>query len=273
MDDEWVGMYELLDPHALRYLLTQLKIINEGAFVQKIEGKGLSTNDYTNEEKQKLGNVESGAQVNIIESIDVDNVVLTPDASKNIHIDLSGKVDVVPGKGLSTNDYTNEEKQKLGNVESGAQVNVVETIKVNNVTLTPDANKAVNIDISGKADLNSPSFTGTPTAPNVLVSDDSTKIANTAFVKDAIEAALSGKIDLHFLFLSELPSTGVVGTFYFIPAEDPETGIDEWEEYVWDVENNRFERIGSAKVDLTDYFNKTNLPAITDAQIDAILAS
>ena len=65
----------------------------------------------------------------------------------------------------------------------------------------------------------------------------------------------------------------MVGTFYFIPAAHTETGVDEWEEYVWDATNSRFERIGAAKLDLTDYFNTSNLPAITNAQIDAILAN
>lgn len=37
---------------------------------------------------------------------------------------LSGKVDKVAGKGLSTNDYTTTEKNKLAGIEAGAQVNV-----------------------------------------------------------------------------------------------------------------------------------------------------
>ena len=65
----------------------------------------------------------------------------------------------------------------------------------------------------------------------------------------------------------------MVGTFYFIPAAVGQTGVDEWEEYVWDATNSVFERIGAATLDLTDYFNTTNLPAITNAQIDAILAN
>lgn len=37
---------------------------------------------------------------------------------------LSGKVDKVTGKGLSTNDYTTEEKSKLGTIAQGAEPNV-----------------------------------------------------------------------------------------------------------------------------------------------------
>jgi hypothetical protein len=61
--------------------------------VDKVIGKGLSANDYTNAEKSKLGAIagtNTGDQ------------------------DLSGKVDKVSGKDLSTNDYSTIEKSKLG---------------------------------------------------------------------------------------------------------------------------------------------------------------
>ncbi len=37
---------------------------------------------------------------------------------------MDNKVDKVPGKGLSENNYTNDEKSKLGNIENGAEINV-----------------------------------------------------------------------------------------------------------------------------------------------------
>lgn len=40
-----------------------------GMKVDKIEGKGLSTNDYTTTEKNKLGGIEAGAQVNTVNSV------------------------------------------------------------------------------------------------------------------------------------------------------------------------------------------------------------
>ena len=40
------------------------------------------------------------------------------------HQDISGKVDKVTGKGLSTNDYTTTEKNKLAGIAAGAEVNV-----------------------------------------------------------------------------------------------------------------------------------------------------
>lgn len=56
-------------------------------------------------------------------------------------------VQPISGKGLSTNDYTNDEKTKLAGIAEGAEVNEIESIKVNNTTINPDANKVVNITV------------------------------------------------------------------------------------------------------------------------------
>ena len=72
----------------------------------------------------------------------IKNVFATKDS-------LNDKVDKETGKGLSTNDYTTAEKNKLNDVASGAQVNVIETVKVNNTALTPSS-KAVNITVPTK---------------------------------------------------------------------------------------------------------------------------
>lgn len=44
---------------------------------------------------------------------------------------LLGKVDKEDGKGLSANDFTDQDKSKLDNIESGAQVNLIESISIN----------------------------------------------------------------------------------------------------------------------------------------------
>lgn len=187
------------------------------------------------------------------------------------------------GKGLSSNDYTTAEKTKLAGIAEGATANVgtVTGVSMNNGNpIAPGVDGTVNLgtvltqhqDISMKANLNSPQFSGTPTVPTAVTSTNNTQAASTAFVKAAIAAALDGRVELDFRFLDELPETGVKGIFYFIPSEDPTTD-DVWVEYVWDDENQTFEKIGSAQVDLTGYFNTTNLPAITNAQIDEILAT
>ena len=59
---------------------------------------------------------------------------------------LSGKVDKVDGKGLSTNDYTSAEKTKLSGIATGAQANVLEGIQKNGNTVTI-TNKIANITV------------------------------------------------------------------------------------------------------------------------------
>lgn len=73
----------------------------------------------------------------------LDNI---PDGSNR---KLSNYVVKDGGKVLSTNDYTTAEKNKLASIANGAQVNVIETVKVNNAALTPSS-KAVNITVPTK---------------------------------------------------------------------------------------------------------------------------
>lgn len=58
--------------------------------------------------------------------------------------ELGNKVDKVTGKGLSTNDYTTAEKTKLSGIAANAQVNVIESVKVNGTALEV-TDKAVNV--------------------------------------------------------------------------------------------------------------------------------
>ena len=102
-------------------------------------GKGLSSNDYTATEKEKLRQVESGAQKNVQadwDATDGDALILNkPEIPDAVTVDANAgtitvgaaTLDVVlkeMGKGLSEADYTAAEKEKLLGIESGAQKNV-----------------------------------------------------------------------------------------------------------------------------------------------------
>ena len=121
--------------------LDALTVVVNGK-VDKVQGKGLSQNDFTNAYKNKLDGIEAGAQVNTVTSVagktgavtlqksdvGLGNVDNTSDLNKPIstatQTALDGKVDKVAGKGLSQNDFTNALKSKLDGIESGAEVNV-----------------------------------------------------------------------------------------------------------------------------------------------------
>ena len=62
------------------------------------------------------------------------------------YTELAKKVDKVDGKGLSTNDYTTTEKNKLSGIATGAQVNVLEKVSVNGTEQTI-TNKGVDIAV------------------------------------------------------------------------------------------------------------------------------
>ena len=121
-------------------------------------------------DKIKLNAIEAGAQVNTVTGVKGDsessyrtgNINITPtniglgnvnntsDADKPIstaqQAALDEKVDKVSGKGLSTNDYTTDEKNKLAGIAAGAQVNVIESVKVNGTAQTI-SNKEIDIPV------------------------------------------------------------------------------------------------------------------------------
>lgn len=108
---------------------------------------------------------------------------------------VNNKVDKEAGKGLSTNDYTTTEKSKLAGIAAGAQVNVIESVKVNGVAL-PISEKAVNVTVptGALASKNKVSKTDLDTALTSELdgkanSDDLADIATTGNVNDLIQTS------------------------------------------------------------------------------------
>lgn len=91
-------------------------------------GKGLSTEDYTTAEKNKLSGIATGATANDTDANLRNRANHTGTQAigtvTGLQTALDGKVDKVTGKGLSQEDYTTAEKNKLAGIEAGAQQNV-----------------------------------------------------------------------------------------------------------------------------------------------------
>ena len=118
-----------------------------------IVGNGSSENNRSNAHTLDWnGNAWFAGNITVVGNIE--------DGTGNV---LSDKVDKVTGKGLSTNDYTNDEKEKLSSIESGAEVNIIESLQFNGTPLSIN-NKTVDlsgiIDISDKMDKTNPTGTG-----------------------------------------------------------------------------------------------------------------
>lgn len=140
---------------------------------------GTHTDSAATMNSQITANKEAIAKLNGAETAEGSVAKTVKDAvdaaQAALQTNIDGKVDKVTGKGLSTNDYTNDDKTKLDGIAAGAQVNVIETVKVNGVALTP-ADKAVDVTV--------------PTG--ALASKD--KVAETDIV-DALATKINGKLD------------------------------------------------------------------------------
>lgn len=142
---------------------------------------------------------------------------------------LSNKVDKVSGKGLSTNDYTTAEKDKLNSIEAGAQKNTVTGIKGNtessyrtgNVNLTSANIGAAAAShthaISEVTDLQT-TLSGKAASSHVHSASDITsgtlpveRIADGSITTDKIAdgSITDSKLASGFDFLSEINSNGL----------------------------------------------------------------
>ena len=148
-----------LDQNGLLYLWQKLKTLLGGK-VDKVEGKGLSTNDYTTEEKNKLSGIASGA-----------NNYTHPTTSGNKHIPAGGasgqilrwSADGTAVWGADNNttytDATTEksgllsasDKTKLDSIEEGANKTTVDSA-LSATSTNPVQNKAVNTALGNKVD-------------------------------------------------------------------------------------------------------------------------
>lgn len=122
--------------------------------VDKVEGSRL----MTSAEGEKLAGIATGAEVNVVKSVDDTEFTLDENGKLNIKAlgqdkitgladALAGKVSTEAGKGLSSNDYTDAEKEKLGAIEAGSQANILEAISIGGAD-APISEKKVDIPVA-----------------------------------------------------------------------------------------------------------------------------
>lgn len=87
-------------------------------------------------------------------------------------------------------------------------------------------------------------------------------------VNGLINAALADFTTINFEIVTSLPSTGVSGTFYLI-SNGGNNG-NSYDEYVWITNTNKFEKIGTTDVDLSDYALKSDFTYATDSDINGL---
>lgn len=179
---------------------------------------------------------------------------------------LGGKVDAVSGKGLSTNDYTSAEKQKLSGIASDAQANVIESVKVNGTKLTPSS-KAVDVTVPTKvSQLTNDSGFQTSTQVNSIVTGKGYQTQSQ--VQSLINSAVGNIASIRYEKVTSLPATGSNGVIYLVAHSHGTQDI--YDEYIWLAETKTYEKIGNTDIDLSAYVKKSELTAITTNDLNTM---
>lgn len=215
-------------------------------YVAKEDGKGLSTKDYTAADQTKVAGIEDGAQVNVVETIKVDNTAL-PVTGKVVNIDLSGKVDKETGKGLSTNDLTNELLTKLQNAGTSNF-------------------SGKYTDLTGKPNIADEAMDAFEAS---AYATDLATIKGDYVTSVSLAATIAATGHIKFEFADELPAAGEANIIYFVKEADGEAG-NQYAEYVFNA--GAFEKVGVKKVDFSGVWSKDELGFLNTQEIEAIVA-
>ena len=103
-----------------------------GDKVDKVSGKGLSANDFTNAYKDKLDGIDQGAEVNDISTISVNGVNVPADANKNVNLQISSSevndgILTITQDGTTLGSFTaNQSSNSTIDIPAGGGCHVIE---------------------------------------------------------------------------------------------------------------------------------------------------
>lgn len=157
---------------------------------------------------------------------------------------LDKKVNAVEGKGLSTNDYTTAEKNKLAGIAAGAEVNV-----------NADWNAS-----SGDAQiLNKPTTLSSFTNDEGFIDNTVSNLANyylktETYTQTEINNLIGNIATITISAVDSLPERGQSNVIYLTPKVGG-SATNVKDEYLWT--GSAFEKIGDTEIDLSNYLTKT----------------
>lgn len=254
--------------------------------------------------KDKIDTIVSqGGEPNTIETVKVNGTALVPDANKAVNITFTDndtkntagatvvtfnasteKLYLIGAKEQTANPQTYTNNSTYIDNSSGLHTGSIYASTINSSSqITASSFRVenselgvmfVNLTNGGEIEmtvdtLHASSGNVPPTVPTASAGDNSTKIATTAFVTNAINNAIGGVTGITYEVVQTLPATGAVGTIYLISNSGTNPNI--YDEYIY--VNNGFEKIGTTDVDLTNYWSKTELIVIPNTTIDYIVTN
>lgn len=181
---------------------------------------------------------------------------------------LADKVDKVDGYGLSKNDFTDALKTKVDGIAEGAQVNVIETVKVNGEALEV-TDKAVDVTV--------------PTKLSDLAEDDTHKVSTAAQLTqiatnasdisvlkaDGGEGSIKASIDAAInTFATQITEDGTINTYKEV-IDWIATHGSEFAELVGEVDKkvDKIAGMGLSTNDLTAELKANYDAAYTHSQV------
>lgn len=227
--------------------------------VDKVDGKGLSTNDYTDDEKSKLAGIASGAEANV--QSDWNQTTTTAD-------DYIKNKPTIPSAGTGSSYPSMDGTRALGSQSGYARVDHVHPSDTSRVPTTRTVNGhalSSNITISA-SDVSAIPTSEKGAASGVCPLDANSKVDASylpSYVDDVIEAyARTGQTALSSTWLSATSGgsalTPETGKIYVLMADSGDYAA-----------NTQFRWGGTAYVKLAD----GGVSSITNSEIDTIVAS
>ena len=217
--------------------------------VDKVSGKDLSTNDFTDAYKQQIDDNKTAIETlngdsSIVGSVDSKVSTAYSNATSYTDTECAKKVDKVSGKGLSTNDFTDELKTKLDNLE-----NYDDTALGNRVTANENAITVLNGDTNVNGSVDKKVATCLTDSKSYTDTSIQNAIKQTAIVCDS-KPTLNGTTITYYQGGVEKTITSDNKTkFYYTSG-----GINYSTIF---IENTEFTDT-VASVNFSDYVSKTN---------------
>lgn len=230
--------------------------------VDKVNGKGLSTEDYTTAEKSKLSGIEAQANKTIVDSA-LSSSSQNPVQNKVINSALSNKADssslsnyVLTSKILDditeATDNTQvvgalELKQALADVEAGVPSGVellenkVSTWTGTNANTTYPSEKLVKTSLDSKLD-------DSQLVTSISNVSDDNHMPSAKAVYDFVNSVPKWTTQVAST-IQDLPASGSVGVFYLVPNSG---GQDKnaYDEYFWN--GTSYEKFGTKTLDISN---------------------
>lgn len=222
-----------------------------GGKVDKVTGKGLSTNDLTTELKKSydgavtdVANLKKvGAEKNTIVGIKVNGTAQTPDSNRQVDISVPTDSDI----SKKIEEYGYQTAAQVNQIIAGKGHQTAAQVKATVEGYGYQTASQVNTAITGKG------------------------YQTSAQVQAAIKEALGGITGIDIQVVESLPTTGKKGVIYLVAHTHGNK--DNYDEYVWVASKNTYEKIGNTDIDLSGYVLKTDLVELTDKDLATMWAS